>query len=279
MKTIGIADFKELVMERLANPSLFAGRSLLLWNEHYMYDGSISYNVMRQCCIEHNEANPDKQAWIKYSDTLFYSDNITEILKYERNIGTFTRGILYNTGCFFPYKYIDKWLKFINTHVNDTGNLSADWSLIACVQANSPHYNITEGDFADNCDIYELKPTIEEWAQWLLEGDMGSNIICEVNALSSVLKYIDKNGLTISYYWWNIILNKVSWLLIKNDYETIDQIPDGELEDAIKGEMVYNLTGRYLTLEEREDIGKFLRSYCISPILMRLLNLQRYKIT
>lgn len=47
MKTIGIADFKKLVMERLANPRDYAGRSLVLWNADYN-DYGIACRVIKQ---------------------------------------------------------------------------------------------------------------------------------------------------------------------------------------------------------------------------------------
>lgn len=270
MKTIGIADFEKLVMERLANPRSFAGKSLLLWNEQPLHDGSISYNVVRQCCIKHNIANPDKQVWVKYSDTNFYTDNITSIFTSceEKNIdginmyGNKKNGILYNSGCFGD-RDRENWLKFINTHINSTGQLSEDWPLIACVRAN--FQNLTENLFAENCDIYDLKPTLEEWAQWLskwCEWGMYSPILCDCNLLSSVLKYIDNNGFTIGFYWWNCIITEVAILMAEYDCETVDQIPEGELESKIQGYGVSDLTGRYLSLEEKENLARQLRLYC-----------------
>jgi len=264
MKTIGIVDFEKLVMERLANPSLFAGKSLLLWNEQPLHDGSISYNVVRQCCIKHNIANPGKQVWVKYSDYDFYTDNITDIFTSCEEKGMYgikRNGILYNTGCFADCDH-ENWLKFISTHVNSTGHLSEDWSLIACVQASSK--NITEDLFTDNCDIYDLKPTVEEWAQWLskwCEWGMCSPILCDCNLLSSVLKYIDKNGFTFGFYWWNRIITGIAILMAEYDCETVDQIPEGELESKIQGYWVYDITGRYLSQKEKDDLATQLRLY------------------
>ena len=64
MKIIGIADFKNLVMERLANPRDYAGRSLVLWNADYMQYG-IAYQVIKQCCKSYNKENPNDQVWFK----------------------------------------------------------------------------------------------------------------------------------------------------------------------------------------------------------------------
>lgn len=250
MKTIGIADFEKLVMERLANPRSFAGKSLLLWNEQYVANGSISYKVINDCCIKHNIANPDKQVWHAYSDFCFYSDNITEIkelCEQENMYGFKTSGILYNTGCFLKDEIeLKRWLEFINTHVNQTGHLSEDWSLIACAQASS--YDLTEDLFEENCDIYELKPTVDEWARWVSPS-------CNQHVLRTVLAYIDKNGQTLDFFWWKIIMNDVTHLLKEYECETIDQIPEKE----------YNWEMRmhpYIPKEKGRDITNFLRTNC-----------------
>lgn len=267
MKTIGIADFEKLVMERLANPSSFAGKSLLLWNEWPNEDGSISYNVVRQCCIKYNIANPDDQVWVKYLDN-FFNENITDIEAHceEKSMwGYKRRGILYNTGSFFKndHELWLNWLRFINTHVNSTGHLSEDWPLIACAIAYD--HNLTEDLFADNCDIYDLNPSVEEWAQWLSRwyelGGAHSPIQCNDNVLSVVLKYIDKNGLTINFYSWNKIIQSVTRCMMIHHCETVDQIPEGELESEIQSIWVYDHTWRCLSVEERTDIARQLRLY------------------
>ena len=53
MKTIGIADFKKLVMERLATPRDYADIFLFLWNADYNKYGS-AYRVINQCCEMYN---------------------------------------------------------------------------------------------------------------------------------------------------------------------------------------------------------------------------------
>ena len=77
MKTIGIADFKKLVMERLANPRDYADRSLVLWNADYNEYG-IAYRVIKQCCKIYNKENPNDQVWFKDSDMCFASDDYTK---------------------------------------------------------------------------------------------------------------------------------------------------------------------------------------------------------
>ena len=257
MKTIGITDFKKIVMERLANPSLFVGRSLLLWNEIHIDHNSISYNVIEQCCIEHNIANPDQQVWISLSDFCFYSDDITKISAFcekKDMYGFKNSGILYNTGCFLVDD-LDNWIEFINTHENQIGHLSEKWPLIACIMANDAHYNITEDAFSNYCDIYELKPTIGEWSQWLSDKQW-----CNKNVLSSVLKYINKNGMRIHLNWWNFIIATASWLMNKNACKTVADIPKGKLESELFGVMMSDINGRVLDLEEKRNIWKLLRS-------------------
>ena len=130
MKTIGIADFKKLVMERLANPRDYADRSLVLWNADYN-KYSIAYRVIKQCCEMYNKENPNDQIWFTYSDMCFASDDYTkptcmheEYVKNENGEGYHLHveenrcGILFNTGCYYDK---EKWLTFVNTHTNQNG--------------------------------------------------------------------------------------------------------------------------------------------------------------
>ena len=78
MRTIGIADFKKLVMERLVNPRDYAGRSLVLWNADYM-DYGIAYRVIEQCCERYNEENPNDQVWFRQSDMCFTDEDYTKL--------------------------------------------------------------------------------------------------------------------------------------------------------------------------------------------------------
>lgn len=159
MEKIGIADFKALIKRSLADPGLFASKTIVLWNASYMQYG-IAYRTIEQCCEEHN-MNSDQKVWFEYSDYAFKTDDIPNIKAYHD--GLKTSGILFNTGCFMKTE-LDDWLKFVNTHENDKGCLSKDWVLIVCAQASS--YDLDEKQFSDNCDIYDLQPSIEEWAEW-----------------------------------------------------------------------------------------------------------------
>lgn len=166
MKTIGISEFKELVNSRLVNPKSFVGKSLVLWNASYMHYG-IAYRAIEECCKEYNKANPDKQVWFKFSDMDFASAdyaNIQECCEIKEMYGFKSRGILFNTGCWFMPEEKEHWLKFVNTHQNEKGKISADWALIAC--AHTEGTGITETDFAENCEIFKLHPTVDEWKKW-----------------------------------------------------------------------------------------------------------------
>ena len=249
MKTIGIADFKKLVMERLANPRNYAGRSLVLWNADYNKYG-IAYRVIKQCCERYNEENPNDQVWFKWSDTTFNTDDYTKQTcmcekyvrdensnEYYMHVDMKRMGILFNTGCCIS----DNWLKFVNTHTNSKGGVYQDCAVIVCAQADQLTYFqycsskdskriLKEEQFGNNCDIYSIQPTIDEWAAWIAA-------YCQPEILKVVRAFIEKNGIgDVPYgfeYWQRIIATLRN--LVKDQGCPLNQIPKRFVEIKVTG--------------------------------------------
>ena len=249
MKTIGIADFKKLVMERLANPRNYAGRSLVLWNADYN-DYGIACRVIEQCCEIYNKENPNDQVWFKWSDTTFNTDDYTKQTcmcekyvrdensnEYYMHVDMKRMGILFNTGCCIS----DNWLKFVNTHTNSKGGVYQDCTMIVCAQADQLSYIpygdskdskriLKEEQFGDNCDIYSIQPTIDEWAAWIAA-------YCQPEILQVVCAFIEKNGIgnvPYGFEYWQRIMKELN-NLVENQGCPLNQIPKDFVEDYVQG--------------------------------------------
>ena len=252
MKTIGIADFKKLVMERLATPRDYAGKSLVLWNADYN-DYGIAYRVIEQCCEIYNKENPNDQVWFRVSDMTFDNDDYTKqtcmYRKYVRNEKTNKynlhteikrSGIIFNTGCYMPYEH-DGWLKFVNAHTNSNGGIHQDCTMIVCAQADQLSYIpygdskdskliLKEEQFGSNCDIYSIQPTLDEWATWIAA-------YCQPEILQVVCAFIEKNGIgdvPYGFEYWQRIMNELN-NLVKDEGCPINQIPKEFVETRLCG--------------------------------------------
>ena len=254
MKTIGIADFKKLVMERLANPRDYAGRSLVLWNADYNKYG-IARRVIEQCCEKYNKENPNDQVWFKLSDApTFDTDDYTKqtcmCRKYVRNEKTNEYnlhteikrcGIIFNTGSYYTLYEQEDWLKFVNAHTNSNGGIHQDCTMIVCAQADQLSYIpygdskdskriLKEEQFGNNCDIYSIQPTLDEWAAWIAP-------YCQPEISQVVCAFIKKNGIgDVPYgfeYWQRIIQNLRN--LVENQGCPLNQIPKSYVETMVKG--------------------------------------------
>jgi hypothetical protein len=251
MKTIGIADFKKLVMERLATPRDYAGKSLVLWNADYN-DYGIAYRVIEQCCEIYNKQNPNDQVWFRVSDMTFDNDDYTKQTcmckkyvrdektnEYHLHIEMKECGILFNTGC---YMLSDKedWLKFVNTHTNRRGHVFEDCAVIVCAQADQLSYFpswgskdpfiLKEEQFGDNCDIYSIQPTLDEWATWVAS-------YCRPEVLKVVRAYIEKNGIgdePCGFEYWQRIMTELD-NLVEDEGCPINQIPKEFVETKVCG--------------------------------------------
>lgn len=248
MKEIGIAEFEQLVMERLTNPRNFAGRSLVLWNADYM-DYGMAYRVIEQCCERYNKENPNDQVWYKRSD-MFNNDDYTQPKTWHSRMVWDEKfkeyvpcnelkrfGILLNTGCYMLDDQ-DDWLKFINTHTNQNGGIFQDCAVIVCAQADGtgyfgptkPDYILKEEQFGENCDIYHIQPTVEEWAKW-------AEPFCDSEILKVVCAYIEKNGVIRDFDYWLRIMDALEELKRDEEYKdwSLWQIPEDEVRLNVGG--------------------------------------------
>lgn len=251
MKTIGIADFKKLVMERLANPRDYAGRSLVLWNADYCKYG-IAYRVIEQCCKMYNNENPNDQVWFKLSDMSFASNDYTkqtclheEYIKNENGNGYHMHtemkrcGILFNTGCYMLYDK-ENWLTFVNTHTNQKGGVHQDCAVIICAQADQLAYIqswgsndkfiLKEEQFGSNCDIYSIQPTYDEWVTWIAPD-------CHPEILRVVRAFIEKNGAKHEPYGFDLWQRTIDSLynLVEDSDCSLNQIPRGDVKMKLTG--------------------------------------------
>lgn len=239
MKTIGIDDFKSLVKNCLENPASYADKTIVLWNADHMQYG-IAYRIIEECCIEYNKKSTNNQVWYKYSDFTFKKDEITNIKVcpdiswvHTDMYGFKTRGILFNTGCFMN-KELNEWLEFVNTRKNESGLLSNDWVLIAC--AHQADYNLKESDFSDNCAIYSIQPSVEEWANWVAKYNSAAVVI-------PIRAYIDEKNPSISLDIWNRVLNVLDDLVnSKESARELKQISKKDYDLNMKGSLsfIYN---------------------------------------
>ena len=266
MKTIGIADFKKLVMERLANPRDYAGRSLVLWNADYNKYG-IGYRVIEQCCEKYNKENPNDQVWFELSDFCFTSDDYTKqtcwfegYVKNENGNGYHMHremkrfGILFNTGCFMPYEKED-WLTFVNTHTNQNGGVFQDCAVIVCAHADQS--GSKEEQFGNNCDIYSIQPTLDEWGAWVAPD-------CHPEVLKVVRAFIEKNGMgnkgvrkePYGFDFWHKIMDALYFLAAEEGCP-INQISKEHVELELHGRFgTMNLTvNKFIDFIYKQDMS------------------------
>lgn len=251
MKIIGIADFKKLVMERLANPRDYAGRSLVLWNADYCKYG-IAYRVIEQCCERYNEENPNDQVWFRRSDMTFTIDDYTKsetirtwyvrdenTQEYDMETKVCRCGILLNTGCYMLYEQ-EEWLKFVNTHTNQNGGIFQDCAVIICAQADQLAYIqswgsndkfiLKEEQFGSNCDIYSIQPTYDEWVTWIAPD-------CHPEILKVMRAFIEKNGAKHEPYGFDLWQRTIDSLynLVEDSDCPLNQIPRGDVKMKLGG--------------------------------------------
>lgn len=223
MKTIGIKELKTLVKKCLSAPGEFEGKTIVLWNADHLQYG-IAYRVIEQCCVEYNQKNAHRQVWHKYSDFAFKTDDNTKIkvcCTRKDMYGFKDQGVLLNTGCFLKQDLND-WLTFINTHTNGKGKLSPDWVLIACAQADT--YNLTENQFADNCVIYSIQPSFEEWSGWISQYN-------SPEVLNPIKAYIEVKNPDASFDYWQRILDALDG----EDAKPLKQMAEEEFSRVVQG--------------------------------------------
>lgn len=242
MKEIGILEFEQLVMARLANPRDFAGRSLVLWNADYAEHG-IAQRIIKQCCERYNKENPNEQVWFRMPDMTFDSDDYTQpktwhdwyewnenTQKYNSRHELKRCGILFNTGDYVLSEQ-ENWLKFVNTHTNSCGHIFQDCAVIVCAHPDLyPQRILKEEQFGSNCDIYSIQPTLDEWATWVAP-------YCNPEILKVVLAYIEKNGAGNNpqgFEYWQRIMKALD-ILVKVEGCPLNQIPKRLVEIKVMG--------------------------------------------
>ena len=248
MKSITISDFETLVKQCLTTPHDFANKSIVLWNADISPIG-IARRVIKQCCLSHNENNPDRQVWEAYSDG---TDDITVIKVHRiesvggdvKSFGVFTQGVLV-TECLLP-REINDWVAFVNTHKNALGHLSNDWVLFAF--ANEKAFDLNEQLFSPNCYIYSIQPSDEnEWGTWISQ-------FYSQEIIDSILAYIKAKKPAVSFDQWTRIVHNINLKLDGDKYKTLKQIPERSLSLLIKGDPSVNL--------DTKDFWVFLQSKC-----------------
>ena len=237
MKEIGIVDLIGLVMKRLNNPRDFSGRSLVLWNS-YADERSIVGNVVKQCCELYNKNNPTDQIWFKKTTFYFCDDNFTTPKAYKRelvwnnNTESFIEdkveenraGIILTTDMFMPQDKED-WLNLVNNHRNRRGSVSQDCVMIVCAMG------FKEDEFGSNCDIYMIRPTLDEWTGWAAS-------FHNPEVLEVIRAYIKKNGAINGFDFWLDIMDKLESMINmdarqSHEHKSLWQFPKEDVEEEI----------------------------------------------
>lgn len=242
MKTIGINQFKEIVMDCLDNPDKYATGSIILWNSHSGPD-SIEYQVVEECCVDYNKMHTDNQVWFKYLSALstegsYYISTSKVICDREDMYGWKNRGILLDGGIVNFSKSSDEeiaqWLNLVNYHEYQGKILSSDWTMIACAQAR--YYGLTEDMFSKDCILYVIKPSVDEWAEWMKDK-------CDEKDLNPIVAFIKKTGSPIDLFYWGIALSALESRMVKNDYDVLSQLSQKEFDSCLRETLGFRLKG------------------------------------
>ena len=170
-------------------------------------------------------------------------------------------GILFNTGCYMLYEQ-EEWLKFVNTHTNQNGGIFQDCAVIVCAQADQldPQWILKEEQFGNNCDIYSIQPTLDEWIAWVTP-------YCHPEILKVVRAYLEKNGIANEPYgfeYWQRIMNSLNDLVKESDCP-INQIPKEDIEVKIMGAVSTKSPApefcNFIYEQATEEGGFFFRQY------------------
>ena len=247
MKTIGIAEFGALVKKCLETPDSFVGKSIVLWDADYVHY-CMAYRITEQCCVEHNKKYPDQQVWHTHSDWTFKTDNISKIKTVcdrEDMYGYKTKGILFT--CCLNKKDLNAWLKFVNTHEKDNGHLSNDWVLIAYAQEG--YGDLDENHFSDNCDIYSIQPSVDEWAGWVAE--YNSQAVIE-----PIRAFIETKKTSICFDYWQKVMDELDREMYHNDLNVLKQFSKDDFEGVVR-----SVIGWIVPDFPYEDLWDFIQTY------------------
>lgn len=98
--------------------------------------------------------------------------------------------------------------------------------MIACAQARD--YGLTEEMFSKDCILYEIKPSIDEWAEWMKKK-------CDEKILKPIVAFIKEIDSTIDLFYWNMAVDLLKRELVHNDYETLSQLSHEEFDSCFLG--------------------------------------------
>lgn len=230
VKTIGIKRFQEIVMDSLSNPLQYAGKSIVLWNS-YSGPDSIEYKIVEECCVNYNNGHIDNQVWFK--ELLFlrqatYAITSKAFCKRKDMYGYKNMGILLDSGYISALRpsneEITHWLNFVNSQEYQGETLSSDWTLITCAQAS--YYSFTEEMFSKECVLYEFKPSVDEWAQWMKDK-------CDERDLKPIVAFIKETESSIDLFYWGLVLEALKRELVEKEYEVLSQLSYEEFDSCL----------------------------------------------
>lgn len=233
MKTIGINQFKEIVMDCLDNPDKYATGSIILWNSHSGPD-SIEYQVVEECCVNYNKMHTDNQVWFKDliasgTEVAYHISTSKVVCDREDMYGWKKRGIL----LIDPIEKV-QWLNLVNNHEYQGKVLSSDWTMIAFAHAR--HYGYTEDMFSKDCILYEVKPSVDEWAEWMKDK-------CDEKDLNPIVAFIKKTGSPIDLFYWGIALSALESRMVQNDYDVLSQLSQKEFDCCLRPSLGLKVKG------------------------------------
>lgn len=257
MITIGILEFKELINACLINPEKYAGKSIILWNGHTSPE-SIENQIIEECCVNYNQTHLDNQVWYKeILDMIQIPYEITTSKVFcdrEDMYGSKDRGILLlarpDTVSLqkLSNEEISQWLKFINSHEYQGKTLSSEWTIFACAHEND--YGFTEDMFSKDCVLYEFKPSVDEWAEWMKDK-------CDEKDLKPLVAFIKEKKSTLDLYYWNIALSVLETELIDKDYEVLSQLSYDDFEGCLRFRLPIGVKGSF----PYNQLWEFVQSY------------------
>lgn len=240
METIGLKQLQEIVSDCLTNPDKYAGKSIVLW-DGYCDQDSIEYQIIEECCVCYNKAHNDNQVWFKLTtiggDLSYHIATSKVVCDREDMYGWKNRGIVLDNGIISlkpSDEEISHWLNFVNRHEYQGGALSSDWTLISCAQASG--YGFTEDLFSNDCILYDFKPSVDEWAEWMEDK-------CDKRDLKPIVTFIKKKGSSIDLYYWGIALRALESELVDNDYEKLSQLSYDEFDDCLRSRLAFGVKG------------------------------------
>ena len=250
MEYISIAQLRELIRLRLANPQNYKDKTLVLWDEDYTTDG-ILYQVCEEECKAYNLSHPKEAGvGIRISDMSFATDDYTdpEWICYPTEDGMpgqVFKGILFSTGCCLPGDK-DELEDFVNTRVNRRGPVADSWAMVVCAQ---PKLGFTPEMFGPTCEIYLLDPDLDEWGDYMLA--RYGEAVCK-----PAIEYIREHGFGMSRYHWENAIKQLRIEMAYTKLTNLADMPKDEFDLAVHG----------IAYIDREVMDDFYAFAHVSPV-------------